>query len=315
MTTISGVQNGYPQQGRVKDNPGFFKKLGAGMVGGLVTAPFVAGTTLAAGLFLQNKMVKINRSVAKDSVEILNKAGDKILRESGLADKGVKIFRTLPEDMKLQLSMGNPFKYVFPKIPKKLDKFLKLLNPVYQTKLGRNAFFDFTNNRVVATNKIALSQFHELGHAMNHHNGGFGKLLQNLRLDLLKKTPVRKMPVVGTFAVIAASVIGLVSVFKNKKAEGEKPKGIFDTVTTFIKNNVGKLTFLTMLPIVLEEGLASFKGEKAVKGLISNDLFKKVKLSNRIGLASYATLAVITGLGAYWASKIRDKIAQPNLNK
>lgn len=163
-------------------------------------------------------------------------------------------------------------------------------------------------NEIIAVDKIALSQLHELGHAMNKY-GKIGKMLQNIRLGCIKN------PLVAIVLGGITVAIPLVGIFKNKKAEGEKPQGFFNKTTTFIKNNVGKLSFLTALPLVLEEGLASFKGEKAVKGLISKYLLKKVKISNRLGLAIYVVGATIAGVAAYMTSKIRDKIAQPNLNK
>ena len=307
-----------PNQEQPKDNPGFFKKIGAGMVGSIVAAPVgLASLPIAVGL--QNQMVKVNRSISKDSVKILNKAGEKVLKESGLAPKGVKILRSLPADLKAAMPRGNIFG-----LPKNISKFLKTLNPIYQAKLGRNAFFRVETNEAIVSNKMALSQFHELGHAMNRHTSKFGKFLQGIRLDVIKQIrqqnaqnifrgmPLIKIPVAGRILGAIAGTIGLVSVFKNKKATGEKPKGFFDKITTFIKNNVGKLTFLTMLPIVLEEGLASYKGEKFAAKFLKPDLLKKVKLTNRLGLATYLTGAILAGLAARVAVNVRDRIAQPN---
>lgn len=331
-----------------KDNPGFFKKLGAGVVG--LTAAGITKQVVAGPITLgtMSCLCKINRNLTQDEVKILNKAGEQVLKDSGLAKKGVVLVRDLPKETKSFLvALGKFFRNEIPN-GRIINKIVRAINPYYMIKRGENAGYMVGNNVAIATDKIALSQFHELGHAMNEHSK-FGGLLQKLRLDIFKgkkthnsivkfvngpksnnriieslKNVMKKLPstatnvripIISRVAGLAATSIALVSIFKNKKAEGEKPQGIFDTVTTFIKNNVGKLTFLTMLPIVLEEGLATLKGEKAVKGLISKDLFKKVKISNRLGLATYATVAAVTGFGAYLASKIRDKIAQPNLNK
>jgi len=196
------------------------------------------------------------------------------------------------------------------------DKLL-MANPAYGAMKGKNAAYVFNMSTAIVPDKMATAQFHELGHAMNA-NSKWGKLLLNLRKDYtpnaLKISGI-KIPFVRAAMGFVISSIALVGIFKNKKAEGEQAVGFWDKTTTFIKNNVGKLTFITMLPLVAEEALASFKGEKAVKGLINADLFKKVKLSNRLGLATYAVIAAFAGLGAMCATKIRDKIAQPNLNK
>ena len=102
-------------------------------------------------------------------------------------------------------------------------------------------------------------------------------------------------------------------IIKNKKAEGEQPKGFWDKTTTFIKNNAGKLTFATTLPMIFEEAIASFKGESFAKKLLSPELFKKVKLQNRTGLLSYIALGIFSGISAMLAVKVRDRIAQPDV--
>lgn len=287
-----------------KDNPGFFKKSIAGTAGLLAVTPLSIVPIFSSHL-LQNQMVKLNKSLSSDAVKSLNEAGNKILKDSGLEKQGVEILRKIP-----MIRLPN-----IPYFPKKINKILKSMNPLYQFKMGRNAVYNTEVKKILVSNKIALSQFHELGHAMNDNFGKVGKFLQNIRKDLIFRRAFKKTPLSGKIALFGVALLPLVSIFKNKKAEGEKPKGIFDRTTTFIKNNVGKLTFLTMLPIVAEEALASYKGEKAVKNLINKDLFKKVKMCNRFGLMTYVTISVVAGFSAMLASKIRDKIAQPNLNK
>lgn len=321
---MAGVESKINTTQVKKDNPGFFKKLYAGQIGATAAGVATSAATIPLSLVLMKQMCKLNHSLTKDEVNILNKAGEEVLKNSGLEQKGVKIFRRFSPSMKEALSKWDGCINTIPrknKFLKKIRIILKELNPVRMSGRGKNAFFNTQNNEILAVDKMALSQFHEIGHAMNKFGKG-GNFLQNIRQDLISQKQMAKafgqaikIPLVGKIAAGIAATIALVGIFKNKKAEGEKPKGFFDKTTTFIKNNVGKLTFLTMLPMVLEEGLASFKGEKAVKGLINKDLFKKVKLTNRLGLATYAIAAAATGIGAYMASKIRDKIAQPNLNK
>lgn len=300
-----------------KDNPGFFKKVGAGTVGAVAAGVAQTAMVYPAAKGFMSKVIKINHGITKDEVAILNKAGDEILIKSGLDKKGVKIFRKLSKGMKEALAAIDKKFNKIPaknKILRKIRIILKNTNPFRVAGRGRNAFFGVFSNEILAVDKMAVSQFHEIGHAMNKFSKG-GRLLQNIRLDFLKKIKYKKVPFVGMVAGTIASTIGLVSIFKNKKAEGEQPVGFWDKTTTFIKNNVGKLTFITMLPMVAEEALASYKGEKAVKGLIDKGLFKKIKTSNRFALATYATLAVAAGVAAMIGNNIRDKIAQPNLNK
>ena len=97
----------------------------------------------------------------------------------------------------------------------------------------------------------------------------------------------------------------------SKKLEGEEPKNNFDKVTTFIKNNVGKLAVLSFIPLVAEELAASYKGEKLAKQVLSPELLKKVENCNRLGASTYILMASAVGLGAVVASKVRDAIAKP----
>ena len=309
-------QNNAPQPLVVKDNPGFFKKMGAGMAGGAIVALPQTYIMKKMALGMQDGISALNKAVSKDEIQILNQAGEKIFNESGLAQKGVSFIRGLTEDDKSFIkACKNMYKGAGSKIK-------KLSTQQYQLALGRNAFFIPLQNTIKFTDKMALSQFHELGHAMNYNGKGLGNFLWRARPEAIgnywlgKIAGIKtKFPLPAVILSLAGTVIGLTAIYKNKKAKGEKPQGTFDKVTTFIKDNVGKLTFLVALPRVLEEGLASFKGERAVKNLISKDLFKKVKLQNRIGLLGYAASAALISLGAVCASKIRDKIAQPNLNK
>ena len=109
--------------------------------------------------------------------------------------------------------------------------------------------------------------------------------------------------------MVLAGLFGAIALFKAPKAEGEKPEGFFDKTTTFIKNNVGKLTFAAMMPMVIEEGLASGRAAKWAKKLLSPELAKKVNKANAFGFASYILLAVATGIGALAASSVRDRLA------
>lgn len=131
---------------------------------------------------------------------------------------------------------------------------------------------------------------------MNANLSKFGKILQKCRPMALLAIPV-----------------SLIALWKTKKAPGEEPKNGLDKTTTFIKNNAGKLTFLAFLPTLLEEGLASVKGNKLAKKLLNPELAKKVAKTNALGFSSYALLATLSGLGVYLGTKVKDAIASKKL--
>lgn len=147
---------------------------------------------------------------------------------------------------------------------------------------------------------MELAQFHEIGHALNYNMSKVGKFLQKARL----------------FTPMLATVALFTTLFKNKKAEGEKPTGWWDKTTTFVKNHAGKLAVAGMLPLVIEEAMATYKGEKFASKIPElGGLMKKIKASNRWGLATYVALTAAMGLGVMLAGKVRDAIIQPKANK
>lgn len=247
--------------------------------GGVWTA-----TTLAQAPFAQygkNQMAKIGQSC--DSV-VLNQGVDKAFENFKLPSKAVKI---------INVNENTPPNPIFEKLPNWLRKQLDFLE---EAKAGKNAFFQATDNQIVVNrNKLGTATFHEMGHAVNYNFSKFWKGMQGLRLPCMA----------------LGGLLGTVALFKRKKVEGEEPNGFIDKTTTFIKNNVGKLVLLTSAPIVAEELMATHRGNKMAKKVLSPELFNKVKLTNRWGAATYITSAVGAALAAVAGSKIRDAIAKP----
>lgn len=160
---------------------------------------------------------------------------------------------------------------------------------------GNAAFFPKTNRIGVNIDKLGASTFHEMGHAINRNLSTFWKGMQKMRGP----------------AMITGSVLTFAALFKRKKVEGEKPKNTFDKVTTFIKDNVGKLVTLTFVPVVAEELMATHRGNQMAKKVLSADMFKKVRNMNRLGAATYIIAGIGAGLTAFTASKVRDLVAPP----
>lgn len=258
----------------------FGKTAGAVLVGGgAYTAIGLAQLPFAKSCL--NKMAKIGQSC--DSV-VLNKGVDQALENFKLPSKGVGI---------IDVNANTPTNPVFDKFPKWLKS---ILDPVVDVKAGRNALFDFSSNKILINReKLGVATFHEMGHAVNHNFSKFWKCMQGLRL-----------PCLGL-----GGLFGTVALFKRKKVEGEEPNGFFDKTTTFIKNNVGKLTLATSVPIVAEELMATYRGNKMAKKVLSPELFKKVQKTNRFGAMTYIAAGVGTALAAVVGSKVRDAIAKP----
>ena len=282
---------------------GFWRKAG-GVGAGFLT--YGIAPNLSLKFFspkCMERMIKLNQSLSADEVKLLHSAGNQILEKSGLTAKGVV----------KQLGMTEADeKTIFAPITKLLDKFNiskdvreKILenNPVKkQLTEGKNAFFEGKLNKIFMPKNggMELAQFHEIGHALNYNMSKVGKFLQKA---------IFFTPMLATVALFTA-------LFKNKKAEGEKPTGWWDKTTTFVKNHAGKLAVAGMLPLVIEEAMATYKGEKFASKIPElGGLMKKIKASNRWGLATYVALTAAMGLGVMLAGKVRDAIIQPKANK
>ena len=169
----------------------------------------------------------------------------------------------------------------------------KLVSHLEKIRKGKNACFAPNAKTIVLnSDKMAVAAFHEMGHALNQQSTGIIKILKNLK-GLRALTPL----------------ILLTAAFKNKKAEGEKPVGAFDKVTTFVKNHCGILTTAALIPTVIEEGIASIRGSKAAKPLLDERLYKQLNKFHGKAWLTYAASAVAAGFAVEAVSWVQDKIS------
>ncbi len=251
------------------------------------TAGSVASVaSLPAGLAVMKGMQKIGNLPA-DKVEILHKAAEQAIKDTGLAAKGVAI------------------EYIKEPATKQGIKSL-MMGPLAQISEGYNAAFTskpikslfgkviHNGNTILMPEKgISFAAFHEIGHAMNYNFSKIGKALQHMRLP----------------GMIAASAIALYGAFssKSKPEEGkELTKG--QKVNNFIRNNAGKLSFAAMLPMLAEEAMATIKGNKLAGKLLSPDMLKVVKKGNAVAYLSYIATAAGLGLASWAAVKVKDAL-------
>lgn len=260
-----------------------------------------------------NKLIMQNVcNFSEDENKVLGKAIKDAFDGSGLKEKGVSLVhvdKINREDIikdfakKIEEMVNNIVKkYVKTgkrsissavdegEISEKIEKAIKM------TSKGKNAFYHpITRQIMVNTKEMPFAAFHEMGHAINHNMSKATKYLHWGRQG---------------FALLAPVFVAI-GLLKNKKQDGEAPNGIKDKITSFIKNNCGKLAFLAMIPTLAEEGLASINGAKLAKKVLSPELFKKVCKSNAIAWCTYLAGATMVGAGANLAVKVRDKIVQP----
>ncbi len=140
-------------------------------------------------------------------------------------------------------------------------------------------------------NKATISGYHELGHAMNHLKSRFGRILQKLRVP----------------GYTIAGLMGTLALFSRPK-----PKEAKRNIEDFILDNCGTIAFISMLPTVAEEALASHNGIKLAKQAgLSDNLVKNLRKFYGKALLSYVGYAVLTGISVYTMSKITQLFTRP----
>lgn len=257
-------------------------------VAALTAASAVQSGILPAQLLGTDKMSKISRTLDKDKVEIANKAADDVLNKlTNLGKKGVKIHNYQKAGINIT---GVP------------DRVLEITNPLFATAKGKNALFLnkaipaanlAANSVVINKDKLSLAAFHELGHAYNFNNSKFWKAMQNLR------TP--SIALAGAFALLPA----LVKEIKPKEGEELTTK---EKINNGLRKASPALAFLSMTPMLLEEGKATLRGNKWAKELLNPEMYKKVVKSNRYGYFSYMATAASFALMAFVGKKVKDKM-------
>lgn len=165
---------------------------------------------------------------------------------------------------------------------KKTPKILRFMDAKRNIAKGKNAGFDIITNEIhVNREKMALTTFHEMGHAYNFNNVKTLKTIQKAR----------------PFLMAASIATAFLPVFVNETylkygqelTTGEKIKNKIRSASPFISG-------ACFLPILIEEGIASLRASKFAKPLLEKGVYRKMCGINASGFATYllSFLALIT---------------------
>ncbi len=254
---------------KVKET-GSFRAAAVSQVMPLATAP--VGMLAIKGLTIPNS------KLTPEQAKTISDAAENILKNKGLKDKGVEIIHTAGTVNK-----------------SKTPNFIRcLIDPMFAASEGKNAFFVPQSNKIfINKEKLPTAIYHEMGHSFNANKTKVFKILQKNR----------------NIGLILASTLGLFCAFtKNEKAQDGKELTKGQKAKNTVRNNAGKLALLAMMPMLLEEGMASIRGCKWAKSALSKDLYKKVLHTNIAGYFSYLGVAAGACLAAVTARKIKDNI-------
>ena len=234
-----------------------------------------------------SEMKKVG-DIPTDKINLLHEKADEAIKLAGLDKFGVKIqYLAKPKQQSTLISL--------------------LIDPISMVKNGMNAAFlpskykEYAANTILMPEKsISFGAFHEIGHAMNRNLSKIGRALQYMR------TP-------GMYVAAALTLFGAFT--KESKPQDGQELSKAQKVKNFVRDNAGKLSFAAMLPMLVEEGMATFKGEKLAKKLLSPDMMKNVTKGNRVAYLSYLVAAAGLGLGSMAAVKIKDYFVDKKENK
>lgn len=217
-------------------------------------------------------------NLPQDTIDIIHAASEKALELGEVKNKGVSIEWLKQSGKKLNL----------------FEKFKIISNPARIQEAiqeGLNAGYARNNKIYMPENKVSFLAFHEIGHSINFNNSKFWKGMQKLRMPALA---LASLPM----------IYGAIS--KESKAEDGKELNKKQKINNFIRNNAGKLSFATMLPVLAEEGMATIRGQKLANQLLPKNIARKVLKGNAVAYTSYLITALGFAAAAYTAVKVKD---------
>lgn len=283
------------------DNSYYNQSVALGTIAGLATPSIVQKKiTPPVSNRLFKNLYKSNQ-LQKQEIEILDKATDKAFDISGLASKGVKLNKVNEQTpySKEEKALLDLFDKTIPnerlREAKKCEAVFK-----YSAINGYNAaFLPMTNEIMYNKEKMPLTAFHEMGHAINKHQTKISKFLQEHCRNNKK----------------LAGIISLVAILAPSKSQQSlRQMSDEDKVIGKFRDNAGLLAAATYLPTIIEESSASYKGQKLAKKVLSPELAKKVKKCNAFGLSTYILSAVAMGVGTELGVRLKDAIIKNGID-
>lgn len=180
-----------------------------------------------------------------------------------------------------------------------VDSRQKALNTVDVVCNGKNAFYIPKMKLALAPESKALLILHEVGHAVNCKNAVVKNLLQ----------VSRHVPGIAFPVLMFTSLV-------HKKQENNENKSLVTKGLDFVKDQAAGLTFLSFVPMLFDEALASGRALKFAKGKLKKSVFNNLAKNYTAAFLTYLGAAVATSLAVKFAAFAKDKIENSKiLNK
>lgn len=274
LNNTYSLKDNSPKEKSSKTN---IKAAALGTIGGLAGGSIAQNVCALSAAGVVAATSKLG-NLPQDTIDIIHAASEKALELGEVKNKGVSIEWLKQSGKKLNL----------------FEKFKIISNPARIQEAiqeGLNAGYARNNKIYMPENKVSFLAFHEIGHSINFNNSKFWKGMQKLRMPALA---LASLPM----------IYGAIS--KESKAEDGKELNKKQKINNFIRNNAGKLSFATMLPVLAEEGMATIRGQKLANQLLPKNIARKVLKGNAVAYTSYLITALGFAAAAYTAVKIKD---------
>lgn len=274
LNNTYSLKDNSPKEKSSKTN---IKAAALGTIGGLAGGSIAQNVCALSAAGVVAATSKLG-NLPQDTIDIIHAASEKALELGEVKNKGVSIEWLKQSGKKLNL----------------FEKFKIISNPARIQEAiqeGLNAGYARNNKIYMPENKVSFLAFHEIGHSINFNNSKFWKGMQKLRMPALA---LASLPM----------IYGAIS--KESKAENGKELNKKQKINNFIRNNAGKLSFATMLPVLAEEGMATIRGQKLANQLLPKNIARKVLKGNAVAYTSYLITALGFAAAAYTAIKVKD---------
>ncbi len=274
LNNTYSLKDNSPKEKSSKTN---IKAAALGTIGGLAGGSIAQNVCALSAAGVVAATSKLG-NLPQDTIDVIHAASEKALELGEVKNKGVS-FEWLKQSGK-KLNLFEKFKII--------SNPARILEAIQE---GLNAGYARNNKIYMPENKVSFLAFHEIGHSINFNNSKFWKGMQKLRMPALT---LASLPM----------IYGAIS--KESKAENGKELNKKQKINNFIRNNAGKLSFATMLPVLAEEGMATIRGQKLANQLLPKNIARKVLKGNAVAYTSYLITALGFAAAAYTAVKVKD---------
>jgi hypothetical protein len=170
-------------------------------------------------------------------------------------------------------------------------KFFADVNASWIAK-GKKASY-FINEKVAIISKNTHQMiFHEIGHA-----------------KVAQKPVLKPLLTIGKKLPLISAISGFFALEHSPRPNNPKrPKKLWEKTQDYLDGNIGRITFLTFMPLLIEKSIATRKGLHHAEKYLDKAKMKSLTKLHRIGLITYFASAFAAAAGIGLGNKVQNNI-------